>query len=708
MNSLTKPLEADAVRIRVLLVDDDEEDYLLTRGMLAEVKLAEYRLDWVSTFDDALATFETKGHDVYLIDYRLGERDGLELLKEAIERGCDAPLIMLTGLTDEDLDVRAMRAGASDYLVKGEISPRTLERSIRYAIERKRGETALLKHEEVLRATIESTADGILVVNEEGRVAYANARFAEMWHIPKDLLATKDDDALLSFVVSQLETPESFLSKVKELYGTANEDLDVLSFKDGRVFERYSLPLMTDGAVAGRVWSFRDITDRRELEEQLKHQAFHDSLTGLANRARFADRLELALLRSARQIKPVAVLFMDLDNFKSVNDSLGHGMGDRLLVEVAERVAGCLRPGDTVARFGGDEFTFLLEDTDEDEAIEVAKRTLSELRSPFVVDNREFFVRASIGIAVSGESRRDAEELVRAADVAMYAAKARGRNRHEIYEQTMHTATVERLELLRDLEQALHRQEFVVHYQPIVSVDTQSVAGFEALVRWQHPRRGIVLPTRFISLAEESGAIAPLGRWVLLEACQRASEWYSSGSVGANSMISVNVSATQLQQATFVSEVAGILRETGLDPNRLVLEVTESTMMQDPAWTANALTQLKGLGVRIAIDDFGTGYSSLSSLRQFPFDILKIDKSFIDSVAEATPEQKLTRTIIELGKTLNVQIVAEGIERPEQLRSLQALGCHLGQGFYFARPMSADDVSEFLKSAAAQQVSDAA
>jgi diguanylate cyclase (GGDEF)-like protein len=676
--------------------------------MLAEVKLATYSLDWVSTYEDALTAFETREHDVYLVDYRLGERDGLGLLNEAVDRGCQAPLIMLTGLSDEDVDVKAMKAGASDYLVKGEISPRMLERSIRYAIERKRGEAAILKNEEVLRATIESTADGILVVDEEGRVAYANARFGEMWRIPKDLLAKGDDDQLLSYVLSQLDSPEAFLHKVKELYGTANEDLDVLSFKDGRVFERYSLPLMTDRAIGGRVWSFRDITERRELEEQLKHQAFHDSLTGLANRARFADRLEVALLRSARQTKPVTVLFMDLDNFKSVNDSLGHGMGDRLLIEVAGRLSECLRPGDTVARFGGDEFTFLLEDADVDDAVPIAKRTLSELRAPFLIDNREFFVRASIGIAVSGENRRDAEELLRAADVAMYAAKARGRNRYEVYEQTMHTATVERLELLRDLEQALDRKEFVVHYQPIVSVSTQSVVGFEALVRWQHPRRSIILPTRFISLAEECGVIAPLGRWVLLEACRRASEWFSSGSVGAGSIISVNVSGMQLQQASFVAEVAAILDETGLDPNRLVLEITETTMMHDPAWTTNALAELKKLGVRIAIDDFGTGYSSLSSLRQFPFDILKIDKSFVDSVAEATPEQKLTRTIIDLGKTLNVQIVAEGIERPEQLRSLQSLGCDLGQGFFFAKAMSPDDIPEFLKAAAAQQLSDAA
>lgn len=705
MNSPAEQPEADAGPIRVLLVDDDEEDYLLTRGMLAEVRLAEYVLEWVSTYEDALATFETKGHDVYLIDYRLGRRDGLQLLQDVIERGCQAPLIMLTGLTDEDLDARAMRAGASDYLVKGEITPRTLERSIRYSIERKRGELALLKNEEVLRATIESTADGILVVDEGGRVAYANARFAEMWHIPKELLATEDDDQLLAFVLEQLKSPEAFLTKVKELYGTLNEDLDLLWFKDGRVFERYSLPLRTEGSAAGRVWSFRDITQRRELEEQLKHQAFHDSLTGLANRARFADRLEVALLRSTRQPKPVAVLFMDLDNFKSVNDSLGHGVGDRLLVQVAERVPGCLRPGDTVARFGGDEFTFLLEDADVRDAVPIAKRILSELRTPFVIDDREFFIRASIGIAVSNETRRDTEELVRAADVAMYAAKARGKNRYEIYEQTMHTATVERLELLRDLEKALDRQEFLVYYQPIVSISTQRVAGFEALVRWQHPKRSMILPTRFISLAEECGVISPLGRWVLLEACRRATEWCATGSVGSGSIISVNVSAAQLQQATFVSEVASILRETGLDPSRLVLEITESTMMQDPVWTANTLTQLKGLGLRIAIDDFGTGYSSLSSLRQFPFDILKIDKSFIDRVAESTPEQKLARTIIDLGKTLNVQVIAEGIESPEQVSSLRSLGCDLGQGFYFARPMSTADVTEFLRS---QTLSDAA
>jgi len=445
------------------------------------------------------------------------------------------------------------------------------------------------------------------------------------------------------------------------------------------------------------VLNVRDVTERRLLEDQLRYQALHDPLTHLANRTRFSERLEHALVRAERVQTRVAVLFMDLDNFKGVNDTLGHTTGDRLLTQVAERVQMSVRPADTVARLGGDEFAILLEDVAGiAETAEVAARILDDLRQPFVIDEKELLVRASIGIAVGSRSTSSAEDLLRNADTAMYVAKAHGKGRYEVFEESMRRSMLERLELLADLQRAIEHEEFVLHYQPVVLLESGRLFGVEALVRWQHPRRGLVPPAEFISLAEESGAILALGRWVLFSACRQAAAWHATFPARPDWTLSVNVSARQLHQPAFVREVAQALDESGLPPEMLILEITESVMMQDADLMMARLRDLKELGVRLAIDDFGTGYSSLSYLRQLPFDMLKIDKSFIDDVSVVPAEKELTRAIIELGKTLNLDLVAEGIERTEQLSRLRALDCDLGQGFYFARPMTAQDVGSLL------------
>jgi diguanylate cyclase (GGDEF)-like protein/PAS domain S-box-containing protein len=460
--------------------------------------------------------------------------------------------------------------------------------------------------------------------------------------------------------------------------------------------------LMQDENVKGIVLNTRDVSERKAFEQQLSHQAFHDSLTGLANRALFKDRVEHALERQGREGEPVAVLFMDLDDFKTINDSLGHAAGDRLLAEVGERVKATVRQSDTAARLGGDEFAILIEDSgDVVEAAEVASRILAALEGPFHLEGKDVFVRASIGIAsashTSSTGPEGAEELLRNADVAMYMAKEAGKARYQVFEPTMHDFALKRLELKADLQRALDNEEFVLHYQPIIELQTGRIDGLEALVRWNHPDRGMIPPFDFIPLAEETGLIVDIGTWVLREACRRAVDLQSRFAADPPLHMAVNLSARQLQRPEIVDDVAVTLTETGLNPDSLVLEITESVMMQDMDLSLQRLAELKELGVRLAVDDFGTGYSSLNYIRRFPVDILKVDKSFVDGVNEGGEESALTAAIIELASILRLRPVAEGIERADQLEKLLTLSCDLGQGFYFARPMAPEGIDEILR-----------
>ncbi|MGZ4631020.1 MAG: putative bifunctional diguanylate cyclase/phosphodiesterase [Actinomycetes bacterium] len=438
----------------------------------------------------------------------------------------------------------------------------------------------------------------------------------------------------------------------------------------------------------------RDITERKRLESELTHRALHDSLTGLSNRTLFGDRLEHALQR--RATGHVAVLFLDLDDFKTVNDSLGHSVGDQLLVAVATRFAAVLRPSDTLARLAGDEFALLAEDiSGVSDAEDIAARLLATLREPFVVAGRETFTHASIGIALHDSADSDAEGLLRNADVAMYTAKRSSKSGYAVFEQQMHDAAVQRLELKADLERALQRDELRVHYQPFIELSSGEVIGFEALVRWQHPQRGLLLPLTFIPLAEETGFVRAIDRWVLAEAARQSAWWQADRPGSLPLTMSVNISARGLQDPSFVDDVADVLARTGLLPSTLVLEVTESALTEDVEAAAERLQQLRALGVRIAIDDFGTGYSSLSHLARFPIDTFKIDKSFVDSIV-TDPESPMAQAIVEIGRTLRLQTVAEGVESPAQLERLRSLGCHVAQGFLFAEPLPPEEATALL------------
>jgi len=459
--------------------------------------------------------------------------------------------------------------------------------------------------------------------------------------------------------------------------------------------------LLSDPNVNGIVLNIRDIGERKAFEEQLQHQAFHDPVTALANRALFHDRVEHALERQTRDGRPISVLFMDLDDFKTINDSLGHAVGDRLLQEVGERLKDCLRTADTAARLGGDEFGILLEDGGIGiEAAEVAARIMGALEGAFRLGGKDVFVRASIGIATASSGvdggPSDAEELLRNADVAMYMAKESGKNRYQVFEPAMHDTALRRLELKADLQRAVDNGEFVLFYQPVIELDTGTIVGLEALLRWDHPERGVVPPLEFIPLAEETGLIIPIGSWVIEEACRQAVLLHDRMPLESPLHMAVNLSARQLQREEIVGEIGAILTETGLDPGMLILEITESVMMKDVKLSVQRLTELKALGVNLAVDDFGTGYSSLNYIQQFPVDILKVDKSFVDAFSTDPRKSALTATILKLASDLDLRPVAEGIERADQLERLLALHCDLGQGFYFAKPLPMEGVDGLL------------
>ena len=440
----------------------------------------------------------------------------------------------------------------------------------------------------------------------------------------------------------------------------------------------------------------------RDLEAQLRHQAYHDPLTGLPNRAQFIERVELALDFASADPARLAVVFFDLDDFKTVNDVRGHAVGDKLLVAVAKRVAEAVGPEGAVARLSGDEFAALLDCPDEAAAVVTATRVLDALRSPVVVDDEEHTIRATAGIAM-GDTAHRADELIRNADVAMDAAKRAGKNQVRVFSPHMHVAVIERHELMADLQRAVDRDEFVLHYQPIVALETEEVVALEVLVRWMHPRRGLVPPGEFIPLAEETDLILPIGRMVLAKACAQARAWQEQYPEHADLAITVNLSSRQLHQASFVGETIQLIAESGVSPDSLILEITESVLMEDTAGSVAKLMQLKHLGLRLAMDDFGTGFSSLSFLAELPIDILKVAKPFTEGLGRSERETAFAEAVVRLGKTVGMQVIAEGIERPEQGEMLRRMGCDMGQGFHFSKPRDASYVEHLLRRVAAPE-----
>ncbi|MCC6526275.1 MAG: EAL domain-containing protein, partial [Polyangiaceae bacterium] len=536
-------------------------------------------------------------------------------------------------------------------------------------------------------ALVEKSSDVICILDAEGRIVFVSPSLGKvLGHRPERLaghpfleLVHPDDQDLGRAYLSDLELRQ----------GATTPLAWRLRHADGRYLhiETVGTNLKDDPQVQGVVLNSRDITERTQLEQRLTHLAFHDPLTQLANRALFHDRLAHALARlSLRPERKLAVMIVDLDNFKTINDSLGHGEGDRLLVEVASRLRARVRSGDTVARLGGDEFGVLLEDIEDSELVHATARAVVEaFKAPFHLDGHEAVVSVSVGVAHAA-ARETADDVLRNADLTLYVAKGRGKARIEVFEQEMHAAVLRRLQLETDLRQALERDELFLLYQPVIELRTGRIKGVEALMRWAHPSQGTLSPTLFIPVAEETGLIVPLGRVALQKACAQARRWQDELRLDRPLSMAVNLSGKQLIEGSIVGDVADALRASGLPSEELVLEITESVMMGDAPEVTRRLEELRALGVRIAIDDFGTGYSSLATLDRFPVDVLKIDRSFVARVDGPGDGAALARAVLSVGTALRLETVAEGIERPEQLAALRGLGCELGQGFLFARP----------------------
>jgi diguanylate cyclase (GGDEF)-like protein/PAS domain S-box-containing protein len=548
----------------------------------------------------------------------------------------------------------------------------------------------------LLRATLESTADGILVVDLEGRVVTRNRKFAEMWRIPDELLASRDDSRLLNYAVSQLEHPEAFLARVRELYAQPDASShETIEFKDGRVFARYSQPQRISEASVGRVFSFRDVTQERRTEAAIRHRAYHDDLTGLPNRQLFRDRFAQALGQARRFKHTLAMLFLDLDRFKTINDTLGHAVGDKLLEGVAERLLSRTREGDTLARLGGDEFMLLAAQVRHaEDAARIAENLLSALRPPFLIDRHELHVTASVGISLFPFDGNDAETLVKHADIALYRAKERGRDAYEIYAPAMSAMAVERLALENSLRHALQRDEFLLNYQPLVHVGRGAIVGGEALARWRRADGSLVPPADFIPLAEDTGLIGSLGDFVLRGACAQGGAWRALGLPALR--VAVNLSPSQFQRATLVSDVARCLEETGFDPGCLELELTEGTIMRYTEQGIASLRELRAMGVGIAVDDFGTGYSSLSYLKRLPISALKIDGSFVRDALQDADSAAIVTAIISMARSLRLRVVAEGVESALQVEFLRSRGCEEMQGFFFSGPLPAQDFADLV------------
>ncbi len=575
---------------------------------------------------------------------------------------------------------------------------RMLFASVRDITARREAEEALLFKTALLEAQSETTIDGILVVNESDQIVLVNKQFGVHFDVPGEFLRSLDDRKLRTHVAGQAEDPEGFIERVKYIYSQRDyKSRDEFRLKNGKTFDRYSAPFVdSKGQPRGRIWYFRDISERKVAEERVQFLAYYDALTELPNRVLLQDRITKALASARRRKEKLAVLFLDLDRFKIINDTLGHSAGDALLREVASRLKGWARGQDTVARVGGDEFVLLLTSVQTlSDVVVAAQRVVDLMATEFSIHGRAINVTCSVGVCMSPDHGVEAETLVKNADAAMYCAKQKGLNNVHLFTDELNAQMVERLTLESDLRLALGRKELYLVYQPQLEIATGRIIGFEALLRWQHPELGLVPPDRFIRIAENCGLILPIGEWALRTACAQARKWQDEGL--PHVQIAVNVSAIQFRQDGFRELIQRVLSETGLSAQYLVLELTESLLLTNADVVFSVLLELKEMGLKLAIDDFGTGYSSLSYLTQFPVSKLKIDRSFIRNIATNPDDAAITTAIIGMARSLNLKVIAEGVDDEAQMAFLRAHRCDEIQGYHFSKPLLVEAVADALR-----------
>jgi len=683
----------------VLLIEHDPEEARRIREMFEEQGSYSFALTHVESMSDAEAYLRGRSVSVVLLDLAgCAEASGFEaiLRTHAVARG--ASIVLLTSLEDEGIAVRAMEGGVQDYLIKGCIEPHELMRAMRNSVARKILEETLFNEKNRAQITLECIGDAVICTDLVGNISFLNpvAESLTGWSL-KEAAGRPLGEC---FRIMDASTGEMAADPTTQAMGQGRlTHLPVnclLTSREGRqVFIEDSVAPIRDGSglASGSVLVFRDVTVSRALAEKVAHLTEHDTLTGLPNRLLLNDRLHQAIARANRKVTSMAILFMDLDNFKHINDSLGHPTGDKLLKSVAKRLQECVRIPDTVSRQGGDEFALLLHDVQqaEDAAI-TARRILKMMKETHSIEGHELHVTTSIGISIYPDDGLDAATLLKNADAALYQAKEGGRQIFRFFKPEMNVKAVGRQSMEEDLRRALGRNELKLHYQPIFSLTTGAITGAEALLRWTHPTRGSVAPAQFIPIAEDSGLILPIGAWVLREACMQAKSWVDVGLRPIK--ISVNVSALQLRSEGFLDGLVAILAESGLSPDSLDIEVTESVLMDRGKPGMPILKILREKGVQVAVDDFGTGYSSLSYLRKLKVDTLKIDQSFVREITTTPDDTTIVSAIISMGRSLKLRVIAEGVESAEDLAFLKSQQCDEAQGFYFSRPVPAE---QFVK-----------
>lgn len=687
---------------RVLILEDLlAEAELVTTGLQAlqisfEVKRAETKLEFVK----ALKEFEP---DLILSDYDLAQFDALEALQLLKRFNLKTPFILYTNPLPDETAAECMKHGAAEYILKSNFKqlPSVVLDVLKKSEFHKAEEKFLLnlrENEYKLRTLLENMSEALLQVNSDEVIEFVNDRFCEMTGYKREELLNTVTYDILFDEECRKSLNEDNHHRGKE--GTNRYELRLRKKNGETIWAIFSVTpiLNTKGVVTGSMRVFRDITNRKQAEEKLLHDALHDDLTGLANRTLFMHHLRQTVERGKRNKNSLyAVLFLDFDRFKVINDSLGHTEGDKLLKYIARRLEACTRDADIVARLGGDEFVILLTELNETgEALLVAERILSDLKSSFDLNGSEIFISTSIGITLSTSGHTNAEDMLRDADIAMYRAKSNGKAQYQVFDQEMHQDAVMQLKFETEMRRALERGEFCLHYQPIFDLEKNNLVGFETLVRWNHPERGLISPQIFIPTAEENRLILPLGKWILFESCRQLRQWQEENPSASSLIVSVNLSSKQFLQFDLADQVAAILRETGLEPGCLKLEITESHIMENTEMAIAALNSLRNLGVEISLDDFGTGYSSLSYLHRLPIDYLKIDRSFVSQMMESKENAEIVCTIIRLAQNLKMKVIAEGIESVEQFAQLQQLNCEYGQGYFFSKPLEAESARIFI------------
>jgi diguanylate cyclase (GGDEF)-like protein/PAS domain S-box-containing protein len=681
--------------LRVLLVEDNPGDAELVRERLDAGQIDSFEVVWDETLEAARGSLAGGGFDLVLLDLSLADSQGMETFRSVHEQAPEVPIVILTGRDDENVAVQSLQEGGQDYLVKGQASAPLMARMIRHAVERKRAELALLRSEDRYRILFETIPHPICIFAEPTRAFLAvNQAAMTFYGFTKqefqgmsllDLFAAEDLEGVRSWLD---EKPRGACLRTRHRR------------KDGKLVDVEITRGVVDFAEELAMFAIiTDVSERREAEKRLEYQASHDALTDLPNRAFLRSQVERMIApRDAQDGTPFAFLLLDLDRFKEINDTLGHCYGDWVLQHLCPRLRGCVRRTDTVARLGGDEFAILLPSATTREARLIVEKMEEALRAPFLVGGHTLVVGASIGISLYPEHGRDWDTLMQRADIAMYEAK-RALCGHLFYSEDQSHDRVEQLELTSELRRALEADELELHYQPKLDLETLRVSGVEALIRWQHPRRGLLPAARIIGLAEHAGLIKLLGHWVFAKAATQSMGW---SRMGIDLEIAINLTAANLQDTKLVQEVIDYLSGPDSHSLRLILELTESAMLADPEHSKLVLDRLHATGVKISIDDFGTGYSSLAYLKELPVDEVKIDQSFVQGMGNSR-ESSIVRTIIELGHNLGLRVVAEGVECGPTLERLTDLGCDVAQGYFLSQPLPATQLEGWFKDAASQR-----